>query len=104
MRPWVFFLSLTGSHRPHKQPQVISWGSRRRPRWWYDPLAGLGDGRHTGTSTTRARKDGDRSATKGALPFGPAATLRFDTAFSVLEVDQMVERYEGSAAPITCPS
>ena len=33
------------------------------------------------------------------LPFGPVPYLVPDTVFSVLEVDQMVERYEGSAAP-----
>ena len=48
-------------------------------------------------------KYGRRSTAKGELPFGPVATLRFDTAYSVLEVDQMVERYEGSAAPIYPP-
>jgi TonB family protein len=50
-----------------------------------------------------SRKYGRRSAARGELPFGPVATLRFDTAYSVLEVDQMVERYEGSAAPIYPP-
>ena len=41
-----------------------------------------------------------RSRVQGEVPFGPEPFLRLDTAFSVLEVDQMVERYEGSAAPI----
>ncbi len=86
-----------------QQSQAINWGKLGGDLGGGTIPAGLGDGRHTGTSTTRARKYGDRSATKGALPFGPAATLRFDTAFSVLEVDQMVERYEGSAAPIYPP-
>ena len=65
--------------------------------------ADVGDGRLTGPSPARARKYGERSAHKGELPFGPAPSLHFDTAFSVLEVDQMVERYEGSAAPVYPP-
>jgi TonB family protein len=65
--------------------------------------ADVGDGRLIGPSPARARKYGERSAHKGELPFGPAPSLHFDTAFSVLEVDQMVERYEGSAAPVYPP-
>ena len=51
-------------------------------------------------ASTRGRRYGKRSETRGDLPFGPVTSLKFDTAFSVLEVDQMVERFEGSAAPI----
>jgi TonB family protein len=46
-----------------------------------------------------ARNRGDRSGAKGQLPFGPPPTFIPDTAFSVLQVDEIV-RYEGSAAPI----
>jgi TonB family protein len=57
-----------------------------------------------GVAPTRSsRKYGNRSVAKGDLPFGPKASLKFDTAFSVLEVDQMVERYEGSTAPVYPP-
>jgi hypothetical protein len=41
-----------------------------------------------------------RSGARGQLPLGPPSRYIPDTAFSVLEVDQMVERYETSAAPI----
>jgi TonB family protein len=47
-----------------------------------------------------ARSRGDRSGARGQLPFGPVPTFVPDTAFSVLEVDEMVERYEWSAAPV----
>lgn len=47
-----------------------------------------------------ARAQGDRSGARGELPFGPPPVFDPDTAFSVLEVDEMVERYESSAAPI----
>lgn len=46
-----------------------------------------------------ARQRGNRSGARGELPFGPTPFVP-DTAFSVLEVDEMVERYEGSAAPV----
>jgi hypothetical protein len=47
-----------------------------------------------------ARPKGDRSGARGELPFGPPPVFVPDTAFSVLEVDEMVERDESSAAPI----
>jgi TonB family protein len=47
-----------------------------------------------------ARKRGGRTGARGALPFGPPPVFAPDTAWSVLEVDEMVERYESSAAPI----
>jgi TonB family protein len=57
-----------------------------------------------GVAPTRShRKYGSRSVARGDLPFGPKSSLKFDTAFSVLEVDQMVERFEGSTAPVYPP-
>jgi TonB family protein len=47
-----------------------------------------------------ARGRGGWTGARGKLPFGPPPQFVPDTAFSVLEVDQMVERYESSAAPI----
>jgi TonB family protein len=47
-----------------------------------------------------ARRRGGRTGARGELPFGPVPVFVLDTAFSVLEVDKMVERYESSAAPI----
>jgi TonB family protein len=47
-----------------------------------------------------ARARGNRSGARGELPFGPKPDFIPDTAFSVLDVDDMVERYESSAAPI----
>ena len=59
-----------------------------------------GAGTQVTAASGRGRRYGKRSETRGDLPFGPVASLKFDTAFSVLEVDQMVERFEGSAAPV----
>jgi TonB family protein len=47
-----------------------------------------------------ARGRRPRTGAQGQLPFGPPARFIPDTAFSVLEVDEMVERYESSAAPL----
>jgi len=47
---------------------------------------------------SRGRRD--RSGARSELPFGPPSRFIPDTAFSVLEVDEMVQRYESSAAPI----
>lgn len=47
-----------------------------------------------------ARGKRNRSGARGQLPIGPPSRFIPDTAFSVLEVDRIVERYESSAAPI----
>ena len=83
-----------------RQSEIIQWGK-------------LGGDLENGKLLTRpkegwllrepaygARSRGDRSGARGQLPFGPVPTFIPDTAFSVLEVDEMVERYESSAAPL----
>jgi TonB family protein len=47
-----------------------------------------------------ARGKRKRSGARGQLPFGPPPQFTPDTAFSVLEVDEMVERFDSSAAPV----
>jgi TonB family protein len=47
-----------------------------------------------------ARGRSGRTGARGKLPFGPPPQFIPDSVFSVLEVDEMVERYESSAAPI----
>jgi TonB family protein len=42
---------------------------------------------------------GERHGARGRLPFGPTPFVP-DSIFSVLDVEEMVERYEGSAAPV----
>jgi TonB family protein len=84
---------------PLGQLDVIRWeavgGALDGGAW----LTGSGDGvleRAAGSGTARP---GARSYARGDLPFGPPARL-FDTTFTVFEVDAMVERYEGTAAPV----
>ena len=62
-------------------------------------LTGSGDGvigRAAGSGTAQP---GARSYAQGDLPFGPPARL-FDSTFTVFEVDAMVERWEGTGAPV----
>jgi hypothetical protein len=49
------------------------------------------------------RGERDRTGARGQLPFGPMSRYLPDTAFSVLEVDEIVERVESSAAPVYPP-
>ena len=85
------------------QTQTMDWSKLGGEFGGGLQFAGPGDGMRVGAPARRARKYGERSVKRGDLPFGPVATLKLDTAFSVLEVDQMVERYEGSAAPVYPP-
>ena len=62
-------------------------------------LAGSGDDERIGGRPYGRPRAGQRSSVQGTAPFGPPALLS-DSVFSLLEVDEMVERYEGSAAPI----
>jgi TonB family protein len=85
---------------PLRQSDVIQWGKLGGDLKGGTELTGPGDSRPLGGPADGARRSGQRSRTQGEVPFSPEPFLKLDTAFSVLEVDQMVERYEGSAAPI----
>ena len=84
---------------PLGQLDVIRWeaigGALDGGAW----LMGSGDGvvgRAAGSGTARP---GARSYAQGTLPFVPPARL-IDTTFTVYVVDNMVERLEGTAAPL----
>jgi Gram-negative bacterial TonB protein C-terminal len=47
-----------------------------------------------------AHKKGKHTGARPQLPFGPPPLFVPDTAFSVLDVDRMAERYDSSAAPV----
>jgi TonB family protein len=81
-----------------RQTDVLQWG---RPGGDLDDgkLLRATEGMRVRVEAYGARARGQRSGARGELPFGPVPYLIPDTVFSVLEVDQMVERYEGSAAP-----
>ena len=91
-------------------PDRVDVRPRQSEIFQYGKLGGdLEDGRHLLTPdggwlslapAHGARGRRNRTGARGQLPLGPPSRLIPDTAFSVLEVDEMVERYESSAAPI----
>jgi TonB family protein len=93
-----FLLPPDGVQAPLGQLEVIRWETVGGAFDEGARLTGAGDGvlgRASGSGTARP---GARSYARGDLPFGPPARL-FDTTFTVFEVDAIVERYEGTAAP-----
>jgi TonB family protein len=83
-----------------RQTESIQWGKLGADLEDGSQVTQPGEGRRIREPAHRARKWGDRSGARGELPFGPPLLFVPDTVFSVLEVDEMVERYEGSAAPV----
>jgi TonB family protein len=79
------------------QTEVVRWGKLGPDLVDGARLTGPGEGLHV--RAYGAHHAGKRAGALGELPFAPPAFVP-DTAFSVLDVDEMVERYEGSAAPI----
>jgi TonB family protein len=84
---------------PQRQTEIFRLGKVGGELAGGKELAGSGDIARLGGAAVGSRR-GERSQARGEVPFGPAPMLMHDTAFSVLEVDEMVERYEESAAPI----
>jgi TonB family protein len=83
-----------------RQSDVFHWG---RPGGDFANGLNLtrpGEGRHVREPAFGSRALGNRKGARGELPFGPVPEFVPDTVFSVLEVDKIVERYEGSAAPV----
>jgi TonB family protein len=85
-----------------RQTDILQWG---RPGGDLDDgkLLRATEGMRVRVEAYGARAKSERSGAKGELPFGPVPYLVPDTVFSVLEVDEMVERYESSAAPAYPP-
>lgn len=81
---------------PLGQLDVIRWEAIGGEIDGGTQLTGAGDGGRAAESGTA--RSGARSYALGTLPFEPPARL-IDTTFTVFEVDAMVERYEGTAAP-----
>jgi TonB family protein len=85
-----------------RQTDILQWG---RPGGDLEDgkLLKASEGMRVRVEAFGARARGKRSGARGELPFGPVPYLIPDTVFSVLEVDEMVERYDGSAAPAYPP-
>jgi TonB family protein len=85
---------------PMRQTEIIQLGKLGTGLEDGGPIAPPGAGFSVrGPARTPREVGRTPSGPKGEVPFGPAPFLS-DTAFSVLEVDEIVERYDGSAAPI----
>jgi TonB family protein len=65
-------------------------------------LDAAGTGTRTGGRPYGRQRPGEHSSALGLVPFGPPTRLA-DSVFTMLQVDRMVERYEGTAAPLYPP-
>ena len=83
-----------------RQSEIMHWGKPGSDLQDGKLLTEPGEGWLIRERAYGARRRGGRTGAKGQLPFGLPTQFVPDTAFSVLEVDKMVERYESSAAPI----
>ena len=83
-----------------RQTETIQWGKLGADIADGKDLAMPGQGRSMDLPTFGARGKRKGSGARGEAPFGPAPSLFPDTVWSVLEVDETVERYAWSAAPI----
>jgi hypothetical protein len=83
-----------------RQTEAIHWGKLGGDLEDGTQLTRPGEGLLIKERAYGARKGGEESGARGELPFGPVPEFVPDTAYSVLEVDEMVQRYEGSAAPV----
>jgi protein TonB len=66
-------------------------------------LPGDGEGLRLVANASRSRRGGERAGARSEQPFGPAPFLA-QRVYTALQVDQMVERYESSAAPVYPPA
>ena len=82
-----------------RQSEILQWGRLGGDLENGKILPNLDGGWARGDVAYGARGKRNRSGARGQLPVGPPSPYVPDTAFSVLEVDEMV-RYESSAAPI----
>ena len=97
----VFFLLPPDRvNTPMRQTEVIQFGRPGGQLAGGGDLASAGDGRSLGGPANPTRRYGEKSRTRADVPFGPQELSLPDTAFSVLEVDETVERFDGSAAPV----
>jgi len=81
-----------------RQLHVVDWKRLGQDLANGPPALGPAEGLRT-RARAASSSLGNRNGRKGDLPFSPTPFVP-DSVYSVLQVDQMVERYEGSAAPI----
>ena len=97
----LFLLPPDRVDAPERQAEIFLPG---RPGSGLDKAGQLpaeGEGMLVATAS-RDRRRGERSGAPGEQPIGPAPFLP-EVVYSVLQVDETVERYESSAAPVYPP-
>jgi len=98
----LFLLPPDRVDAPERQAEIFLPG---RPGSGLDQAGQLpaeGEGLRLAAAATRGRGQGERSGARSAEPLGPAPFLP-EKVYTVLQVDQMVERYQASAAPVYPP-
>ena len=98
----LFLLPPDRVDAPERQAEIFLPG---RPGSGLDEAGQLpaeGEGMRLVATASRDRRRGERSGARGDQPFGPAPFLA-DVVYSVLQVDETVQRYESSAAPVYPP-
>jgi TonB family protein len=88
---------------PLRQSETIRWSKLGSDLKGGIGLALSGEAGTLRTRAYGARRAGERLGAPGKLPFGRKQEYSPDSVYSVLQVDQMVERFEGSAAPVYPP-
>lgn len=96
----VFLLPPDRVDTRSRQSQIIQWGKLGSDLEDGKILTKESEGWLLKQRAYGARGRRERSGARGELPFGPPPVFVPDTAFSVLEVDEMAERFPSSAAPI----
>jgi TonB family protein len=98
----LFLLPPDRVDAPERQAEIFLPG---RPGSGLDEggqLPAEGEGMRLVATASRDRRRGDRSGAQGDQPFGPAPFLPA-VVYTVLQVDETVQRYESSAAPVYPP-
>jgi len=83
-----------------RQTEIIRWGKLGGDFEDGKNFTRPGEGQRLRVQAYGARPAGERSGARGELPFGPQIPFVPDSVFSVIQVDEMVERYAESAAPV----
>jgi TonB family protein len=98
----MFLLPPDGPPAAERQAEMFLPGKPGSGLGEASPLPGDGRGFRLEGNATRSRGRGERSGAKGEQPFGPAPFLP-QKVYTALQVDQMVERFASSAAPVYPP-
>ncbi len=87
------------------QAEVLQWGRLGGDIEDGKELARSSEGWRVRPEADGARREAreDRGGARGQVPIGPPPGFVPDSVFSVLEVDETVERHAGSAAPVYPP-